>query len=83
MKTLIIYNDIESALQFMIVEGDYSRFHNVCVNSIDGTGFEKEFSEWMFDQETGERNHLGKWSEDISLLEDKNWDKVAICTFLP
>lgn len=83
MKTLIIYNDIESPIQFLIVDGDFSRFNGVCVNSINGTGYEEEFCNWMFDSETGERNHIGQWSEDKSLIENKQWDKVAICTFLP
>jgi hypothetical protein len=83
MKTLIIYNDIESPLQFLLVDGDYSRFHGVMVNALNGNGFEGEFCDWMFDKETGERNHLGQWSDDKSLLENKNWDKVAICTWIP
>ena len=83
MKTLIIYNDIESPIQFLIVEGDLSRFQGGMVNSFDGTGFEQEFCDWMFDSETGERNHLGQWSEDKAALESKDWDTVAICTFLP
>ena len=83
MKTLIIYNDIESPIQFLVVDGDYSRFHGVMVNSTIGNGNEEEFCNWMFNPETGERNHLGQWSEDKSILENKNWDKVAICTFLP
>lgn len=82
MKTLIIYDDLESPLQFMMVDGDYSRFHGVKVNAVEGTGYEKEFCAWMFDEE-GERNHSGQWSEDKALLEDKQWDKIAICTFLP
>jgi len=83
MKTLIIYNEIESPLQFLIVDGDFFRFNGVVVNAVVGNGFEEEFCEWMFDKETGERNHLGMWSEDISIVECKEWDKVAICTFLP
>jgi len=82
MKTLIIYNDIESDLEFLIVEGDLSRFHKVIVNGLIGTGYEEEFTNWMFNPESGDRNHDG-WSEDISLVEDKQWDKVAVCTFLP
>lgn len=81
MKTLIIYNDIESPLQFLLIDGDYSRFHGVSVNSTLGNGYEPKFCDWMFDNKTGERNH--KWTEDKALLENKNWDKVAICTFLP
>lgn len=83
MKTLIIFNDIESPIQFLVVEGDFSRFNGVLVNAVKGNGFEAEFCDWMWDPETGERNHLGEWSEDISILENKKWDKAAICTFLP
>ena len=83
MKTLIIFNDLESPIQYLVVDGDYSRFHGVLVNSMNGTGFEEEFCDWMFDPETGERNHLGQWSSDKSIIENKNWDKVAVCTFLP
>lgn len=82
MKTLIIYNDIESELEFLIVDGDLSRFHNVVLNSFNETEYEKEFTDWMFNPETGDRNHDG-WSKDVSLVENKQWDKVAICTFLP
>lgn len=83
MKTLIIYNDVESPIQFLVVDGDYSRFHGVMVNAVTGTGFEDEFCDWMFDKQTGERNHLGQWSDDKSILENKDWDKVAICTWIP
>jgi hypothetical protein len=80
MKTLIIYTDIENPLKYAIVDGDYSKFHGVCVNSCDGSGFEEEFCAWMFDVDGHEKI---KFSEDKSLLENKDWDKVAICTFLP
>ena len=80
MITIIVYNDIESQLQFLLVEGDYSRFNGVMVNCGNGTGYENEFCDWMFDKE-GNRKHV--WTEDKSLLENKNWDKVAICTWIP
>jgi len=83
MKTLIIYNDIESPIQFLVVSGDYSRFHGVVVGGVNGTGFEDEFCNWMFDKETGERNHIGQWSESKSVVDGKDWDYVAIATFLP
>lgn len=80
--TLIIYNDIENPLNFLLVEGDYSRFHGVSVNTVNGNGFEEEFCNWMFDAETGMRNHDG-WTTDKRLLENKEWNRVAICTFIP
>lgn len=82
MKTLIILNDIES-IQFLIVDGDYSRFHGTVVNGIDTTGYEKEFCNFVWDPEDGERKHLGLWSEEKATIENKDWDKVAICTVLP
>jgi hypothetical protein len=81
MKTLIVYNDLESPIQFLVVDGDFSRFHGVIVNAVEGSGFEEEFCDWMFEKDSGERNH--KWSTDKSILEDKNWDRVAICTWIP
>lgn len=51
------------------------------VNAVGGNGYEEEFCNFMFDNETGERNH--KWSEDKSLLENKEWDKIAVCTWIP
>jgi hypothetical protein len=82
MKTLIIYNDLGWMPQYLIVDGDYSRFNGIVVNSGEGHQHESEFIEWMFNPETGERNSTN-WSTDTSLIENKAWDKVALCTFLP
>ncbi len=79
MKTLIIYNDIENPLRYFIADGDYSKFHNATINAV-GTGYENEFCEWFFDKEG---NIIPALSPDKSFVENKNWDKVAIVTFLP
>jgi|SanBayMetagenome_1026888.scaffolds.fasta_scaffold17904_4 hypothetical protein len=81
MKTLIIYNDIENPLRYIIIEGDYSRWNDVTVNAVQGTGFEREFCDWMW-HESGVEKH-DSWSTDVSVIESKQWDKVAVCTFLP
>jgi hypothetical protein len=78
----MIYNGIETPPEYLIVDGDYSRFNGVLVNSINGTGYEDEFVKWMFDNETGLPKST-EWSEDVRVIESKEWDKVAICTFLP
>lgn len=80
MKTLIILNDLESDLKYLIVKGDYSKFHDVCVNSTNQTGYEDEFCKFVWDK-NGNRNHI--WSSDKKLIEEKQWDKIAICTFIP
>lgn len=81
MKTIIIYNPVVEPLKYLIVDGDYSRFNGILVNSCRGTGFEDEFTEWFFDQETGDENF--ETTTDISLLENKQWDKIAVVTYLP
>lgn len=81
MKTLIIYNSIEEELQYFIVEGDFSRFNGVCINSTIPHNHIKECIDWLYHPETGNFKH--ELSNNISLIEDKNWDKVAIITWLP
>ena len=51
------------------------------VNSVDENGFEDEFCDFMFDSTTGKLKH--ELSNNISLVENKEWDKIAICTWLP
>lgn len=81
MKTLIIYNSIEALLQYAIVEGDYSDLNGICLNSFDEDIIKVEKAcELLFDDRG---NFLIDFSEDISLVEDKNWDKVATLTFIP
>jgi len=80
MKTLIIYNDIESELKYLLVEGDYRKFDNVIVNSTNGTGHEDEFIQWFFKKDG---DYAFEMSTDKSLLENKEWDKAIITTFLP
>lgn len=79
MKTLIIFNDQET-LQFGVVEGDYTRFNNVCFNEFQSEHPHlAECLEWLYDDQG---NFLIELSEDKSKIENKDWDKVAIITFL-
>lgn len=80
MKTLIIYNDIETPLRYVIVDGDYSHFHGVMVNAVNGTGKETEFCDFFFNEEGYIKFDM---SNDKALIENKEWDKIAITTFLP
>lgn len=81
MKTLIVYNDLEIGVKFTILDGDFSRFNGICVNSMLEHAYESEFLELFFEVRTGDFKY--DLSSDISLLENKNWDKVALITFLP
>lgn len=79
MKTLIIYNTLEE-LQYGIVEGDYSDLNGVMINACDQdeSKVEKACS-LLFDEESNYRIEL---SEDVSLIESKDWDFVSVITFL-
>jgi hypothetical protein len=81
MKTLIFFSELEQDLQFLVVDGDYSRFHGINVNSIEHHEFEQEFIEWCFETETGNKKNPN-WSTDISIVENKDWDKIAVVNFL-
>ncbi|MCE8828355.1 hypothetical protein K0F25_20325 [Bacteroides fragilis] len=80
MKTLIIYNSIDAPLQYAIVEGDYSDLNGVCINSFneDRTKVEKA-CDFLFDKDG---RFLLPFSEDISLLNNKNWDVAVVITFI-
>jgi len=80
MKTIIIYDSYFNGIKFSIVDGDYSRFNGVEINS-NSHELEHECSLWLFDQVTGD--YLIDFVNSISLLESKEWDKVAIIRFLP
>ncbi|MCE8758518.1 hypothetical protein K0F43_21315 [Bacteroides fragilis] len=80
MKTLIIYNSTTEALQYAIVEGDYSDLNGICLNSFDEDTIKVEKAcELLFDKDGG---FLLPFSEDISLLNNKNWDVAAVITFI-
>ncbi|MCE9288453.1 hypothetical protein K0G70_21240 [Bacteroides fragilis] len=80
MKTLIIYNSTDAPLQYAIVEGDYSDLNGICLNSFDEDTIKVEKAcELLFDK--GGR-FLLPFSEDISLLNNKNWDVAIVITFI-
>jgi hypothetical protein len=86
MTTLIIYNDLCEPLQFLLVEGDYSRFNGIYVGAMDTNdpvleSQVDEFVAWRWG-ENGTLNHTD-WSQDTAILEAKQFDKVAVVTFLP
>jgi hypothetical protein len=81
MKTLIIYNNLTEPLQFLLVEGDYSRFNGIYVGSDDTNDTVDEFNAWRWDEYGLLRTT--DWTQDTAILEAKQFDKVAIVTFLP
>ena len=80
MRTLIIYNGIEELLKYAIIEGDYSELHGAMIN-IYSRDKEKKALDLLFDDRTG--GFLFELSEDITIVESKNWDKIAVITFVP
>lgn len=80
-RTLLIYNPIEEPLKYAILDGDYSSINGVCINACDENEDKiKMACSLLFDDEG---NYLIDFSEDVALMENKNWDKVAVVTFLP
>ncbi|WP_044270411.1 hypothetical protein [Bacteroides timonensis] len=80
MRTLIIYNGIEEHLKYVIIEGDYSRLHGAMIN-VFSRDKEIKAIDLLFDNQTGD--FLLELSEDITLVESKCWDKIAVITFVP
>lgn len=80
-RTLLIYNPIEEPLKYAILDGDYSSINGVCINACGEDEDKVEMAcSLLFDDEG---NYLIDLSEDVTLMENKNWDKVAVVTFLP
>lgn len=80
MKTLIIYNSIEEPLKYAILEGNYSELHGAMIN-VYSRDKEIKSLDLLFDNQTGD--FLIELSEDITLAESKDWDKIAVITFIP
>jgi hypothetical protein len=81
MKTLIIFSTYEEGIKFGIVEGDYSKFNGVFINGVvTDPKLEKECVDFLFVQNSGDMKI--ELSEDSSIVENKQWDKIAIITFL-
>lgn len=80
MKTLIIYNVDGYPLRYAIVDGDYSDLNGVHLNSFnEDPEKEKKAEELLWCEKCFFKIDF---SEDISLVESKNWDKVALITFI-
>lgn len=77
LKTLIILIIGDKEPKFLIADGDYSKYHNIDFNAFMNDIKVNESSAWLWDDNG---NLLHYFSTDISLIEDKEWDKVAIIT---
>ena len=73
MKTLIIYNDADG-VGFGVYEGDYSRFNGVDFRK-DTHPCTKECGEFLYEVASHRRT---LFVSDVSLVEKKQWDKVAL-----
>lgn len=79
MKTLIIY--IEEFPEYIVIEGDYSHLNGTMINHYQqDKNLQDEAINLLFEPNSG--NRLLTFSEDISIVENKEWDKVALITFL-
>lgn len=79
MKTLIVYNNLEEELKYAIVDGDYSNINGAIINSIFSGDKEIIATDLLFD--TNDKFKI-KLSDDIKFIRDKEWDEVAVVTFI-
>ncbi len=79
MKTLIIFNDCET-IKYAIVLGDYSKFNNITFNTSISSDLEDECNSWLWTSD-GVLKH--NFIDDTSIVENKEWDKIAIITWIP
>lgn len=79
MKTLIIFNDCET-IKYVVLDSDYSRFNGITFNIGIGSDIEDECSKFLWDEHGILKIEFGN---DISIVEDKQWDKVALITWIP
>lgn len=82
MRTLIIYNSLDRPIEFAIISGDHSHLNGVNINSCEeDPEREKEAIALLYKEGTGELKF--PVTTDTSLAESKEWDKIAVITFLP
>ena len=80
MKTLIIYNLFPEDLpKFAIVDGDYTKFDGIKINGGADLDLTTECVNFLYSEKTNECNI--DFSSDVSLVSNKQWDKVAMITF--
>jgi len=76
MKTLIILHNLgEMNLNYLIIDGDYSRFNGVKLY-MQNHEYHDEFCDFIYDEEGF---HKHEFSDDISLIQNKEWDIVTHC----
>jgi hypothetical protein len=80
MKTLMLWDQVEDALQYTILAGNYSHLHNVYLNSCEDEKKEEELNNLIFDAK-------GKYKIEFINLEKPTkfpeHDIVIVCGFLP
>ena len=81
IKTLIIFNQMsEGTLHYRIVKGDYSKLNGTYINGDSPEKKQDEANKLIHDDNWGLKSGF---SENIKKVENKNWDKVALISFLP
>lgn len=78
MKTLVVLNDYFINNLYAIIEGDFAHIHGVILNSGIYSNLANEAKLLLF-SDKGRLKHY--FCDDIKLVEDKNWDKIAVINF--
>lgn len=81
-KTLLIYqSDYDFEPEFIVVEGDCSRFNNVFINSGEKEELENELLEFFYGKD-GQEDRRNKGTKEFP-LNQQPFTHVAVCGFIP
>lgn len=81
MKTLIIFDETDTVLNYAIVDGDLSQYDGIVINGVPENDEEKRKTHECINLMFDEKGHKKiQFSEDTSLVANKAWDKVAVIT---
>lgn len=82
MKTIMIYDEGCQAIEFFVLDGDYSHLNRVYINDwACNENLQDELSSMLYDSETGERILEGSELFPVHLVEK---DTIVIVTgFVP
>lgn len=78
--TLVMYDDTSDGIKFFTLEGDYSRFNNLIINSTDSSKeLEEEWNSLVYDENFNMKIEM---TEDNSIVQSKMWQYFVHVTFL-
>lgn len=79
--TLLIYDQLDADLNYALVESDLSHLNGVVINGLSDQKLQDEAMDLIYEKDNGKVKI--SFSNDVSIIQGKKWDKVAVISFLP